>query len=103
MTPTYYDTNYRNFQTSLYEEIRRDAYGEDIGQCSWLTAGEQDKFISWLGMAAGRALLDVGCGAGGPAVRIATLTGCTLTGVDVHEQAISTARFFARGRGLEHL
>jgi cyclopropane fatty-acyl-phospholipid synthase-like methyltransferase len=102
MTTTHYDVNYGNFQTSLYEEIRRDAYGEDIGQYSWLTAGEQDKFISWLGLAAGRALLDVGCGAGGPAVRIATLTGCTLTGVDVHEQAISTARSFARERGLEN-
>jgi hypothetical protein len=43
MTTTHYDINYGNFQTSLYEEIRRDAYGEDIGQYSWLTAGEQDK------------------------------------------------------------
>jgi SAM-dependent methyltransferase len=102
MTTTHYDVNYGNFQTSLYEEIRRDAYGEDIGQYSWLTAGEHDKFISWLGLAPGRALLDVGCGAGGPAVRIATLTGCTLTGVDVHEGAISTARSFARERGLEN-
>lgn len=101
MTTTHYDANYGNFQTSLYEEIRRDAYGEDIGQYSWLTASEQDKFISWLRLAAGRAFLDVGCGAGGPAVRIANLTGCTLTGVDVHEQAIATARSFARERGLE--
>ena len=101
MTTTHYDVNYGNFQTSLYEEIRREAFGEDIGQNSWLTAGEQDKFPSWLGLAAGKTLLDVACGAGGPALRIAALTGCTITGVDVHEKAISTARSLASQRGLE--
>src|SRR5215469_16640083 len=102
MTTTHYDANYGNFQTSLYQDIRREAYGEDIGQYSWLTADQQDKFISWLGLAAGKALLDVGCGTGGPALRIVALTDCTFTGVDVHEQAISTARSFARERGLEN-
>jgi 2-polyprenyl-3-methyl-5-hydroxy-6-metoxy-1,4-benzoquinol methylase len=101
MTTTQYDAAYGNFQTSLYEEIRREAFGEDIGQNSWLTAGEQDKFLSWLGLAAGKTLLDVACGAGGPALRIAALTGCTIIGVDVHEKAISTARSLASQRGLE--
>src|SRR5260370_6968295 len=101
MTTTQYDAAYGNFQTSLYEEIRREAFGEDIGQNSWLTAGEQDKFLSWLGLAAGKTLLDVACGAGGPALRIAALTGCTIAGVDVHEKAISTARSLASQRGLE--
>lgn len=101
MTTTQYDEAYGNFQTSLYEEIRREAFGEDIGQNSWLTADEQDKFLSWLGLAAGKTLLDVACGAGGPALRIAALTGCTISGVDVHEKAISTARSLASQRGLE--
>ena len=38
---TYYDANYGNFQTELYTEIRREAFGEDIGQNSWLTAREK--------------------------------------------------------------
>lgn len=101
MTKTYYDTTYGNFQTSLYEEIRREAYAEDIGQNGWLTADEQNKFISWLGLTTGKTLLDVACGAGGPALRIAALTGCTVTGVDIHEKAISTARSLASHRGLE--
>lgn len=101
MNTSQYDANYGNFQTSLYEEIRRDAFGEDIGQNSWLTAAEQDKFINWLGLSAGKILLDVACGAGGPALRIAAVTGCTLTGVDVHQQAISAARSLASQRGLE--
>jgi ubiquinone/menaquinone biosynthesis C-methylase UbiE len=102
MMTSQYDANYGNFQTSLYEEIRKEAFGEDIGQNSWLTADEHDKFLGWLGLAAGKSLLDVACGAGGPSLRIAALTGCTVTGVDIHEQAISTARSLAYQGGMEH-
>lgn len=101
MRTTQYDAAYGSFQTSLYEEIRREAFGEDIGQNSWLTADEENKFLSWLGLSVGKTLLDVACGAGGPALRIAALTGCTITGVDVHEKAISTARSLASRRDLE--
>jgi len=58
----HYDANYGNFATALYEEIRREAFGEDIGQNSWLTADEQDEYLGWLGLTAGKALLDVACG-----------------------------------------
>ena len=30
-----YDAAYENFQSDLYEQIRREAFGEDIGQNSW--------------------------------------------------------------------
>jgi cyclopropane fatty-acyl-phospholipid synthase-like methyltransferase len=96
----YYDTNYRNFGTELYSEIRREAFGEDIGQNSWLTADEQDKFLIWLDLSPGKVLLDVACGAGGPALRIAAKTGCSVVGIDVHEQAVSTACSLAIQRGL---
>lgn len=45
---SYYDAHYGNFQIELYSEIRREAFGEDIGQNSWLTAGEEDQFIDCL-------------------------------------------------------
>ena len=100
-TGNHYDANYGNFATALYEEIRREAFGEDIGQNSWLTADEQDKFLGWLGLTAGKTLLDVACGAGGPTLRIVALTGCTAVGVDVHKEAISTAGSMASQRGLD--
>jgi SAM-dependent methyltransferase len=96
-----YDANYGNFQTDLYAEIRRDAFGDDIGQNSWLTAEEQDKFLSWLNLSPGKSFLDVACGSGGPALRIAVLTGCSVCGIDVHELAVSTAKVLAAQRGLE--
>jgi 2-polyprenyl-3-methyl-5-hydroxy-6-metoxy-1,4-benzoquinol methylase len=96
----YYDANYRNFETGLYSEIRREAFGEDIGQNSWLTAKEQDLFLRWLDLSVGKTLLDVACGSGGPALRIVATTGCSLVGIDLHDQAIATARSLVSQRNL---
>ena len=51
----------------LYAEIRAEAFGEDIGQQSWLSAEEQDRLIAWLDVRPEHLLLDVACGSGGPA------------------------------------
>src|SRR5580693_5329935 len=99
----HYNANYGNFQTELYAQIRQEAFGEDIGQNSWLTSDEQDKFLEWLNLSPGKILLDVGCGAGGPALRIAAITGCSVVGIDVHEQAVTTASSLAAERGLAEL
>lgn len=97
---TYYDVNYGNFQTELYSDIRRDAFGQDIGQNSWLTAPEQDMFLGWLELSSRKKLLDVACGSGGPALRMAEITGCSVVGVDLHEKAIATAKSLASQRHL---
>ena len=96
----HYDANYGNFQTELYAEIRREAFGEDIGQSSWITADEQDRFLGLLELSHGKRLLDVACGSGGPALRIATKTGCSVVGIDMHEDAVSTANSLAAHDGL---
>src|SRR5215831_11482365 len=41
----HYRAAYGNFASELYAEIRADAFGEDIGQQSWLSAEEQDRLI----------------------------------------------------------
>jgi ubiquinone/menaquinone biosynthesis C-methylase UbiE len=99
----HYDTNYGNFQKELYSHIRRDAFGEDIGQNSWLTAQEQDSFLSLLKLGSGDRLLDVACGAGGPALRIAAKTGCSVLGMDVHPDAISVASSLAAERRMDEV
>ena len=99
-TLSLYSANYGNFQTDLYAQIRQEAFGEDIGQNSWLTSNEQDRFLEWLDLSPGKTLLDVACGAGGPALRIAAATGCSVVGIDVHEQAVTAASSLAAQRGL---
>src|SRR5436305_1473169 len=96
----HYNSNYGNFQTELYAQVRHEAFGEDIGQNSWLTSDEQDRFLESLNLYVGARLLDVACGAGGPALRIAAITGCSIVGIDVHEQAVTTANLLAGQRGL---
>jgi 2-polyprenyl-3-methyl-5-hydroxy-6-metoxy-1,4-benzoquinol methylase len=94
-TGGHYDANYGNFHTDLYARVRRQAFDEDIGQNSWLGAREQDRLLPLLNLSRGSKLLDIACGAGGPALRIATQTGCSVLGVDVHSSAIEAAAALA--------
>src|SRR6202011_2849044 len=96
----HYNANYGNFQTELYAQIRHEAFGEDIGQNSWLTSDEQDRFLEWLDLSPEKTLLDVACGAGGPALRIAASTGCSVVGIDVHEQGVTTGSSHATQGGV---
>jgi SAM-dependent methyltransferase len=96
----HYGSQYGNFASQLYATIRRATYDEDIGQNGWLTAAEQDLFIDWLALDPASRLLDVACGSGGPTLRVAELTGCQIHGVDIHADAVDTARREAAERGL---
>src|SRR5688572_22728299 len=96
-----YGASYRGFASRLYADIRRAAFGEDIGQTGWLTAEEQDTFIEWLNLSASSRLLDVACGAGGPALRMARKTGCQISGIDLHEEGIARAKASARELELD--
>ncbi len=87
----HYGAHYGHFESKLYADIRAAAFGEDIGQDSWLTREEQDLLVSWLALTPESALLDVACGSGGPTLRIARVTGCRVHGVDLHPQAIERA------------
>ncbi len=37
----FYDSTYVNFAANVYADVRAEAYGEDLGQNSWLTADER--------------------------------------------------------------
>ena len=91
-TVRHYDAQYGRFTSDLYAAIRREAFGEDIGQNSWLTADEHDLFIGWMSPSPQSRVLDVACGSGHTTLRIASRTGCTVHGVDIHEGAIAEAR-----------
>lgn len=87
-----YGASYGNFATELFTEIRREAFGEDIGQTSWLTSEEHDRFATWLRIGRDARVLDVACGSGGPTLRLARATGAAVVGIDLHAQAVASAR-----------
>jgi SAM-dependent methyltransferase len=86
-----YNSTYGNFQERVLAEIRRDTYGEDIGQNSWITTDEYDTFYGWLNLFAGDHLLEIASGSGGPALYLAKKFQCRITGIDINEEGIRTA------------
>ena len=71
--------------------MREETFGRDIGQNSWLTADEYDRFIDWLGSSPSSRVLEVASGSGGPALYLARKTGCEVTGVDLNPYGVPTA------------
>ena len=86
-----YNSTYGNFKEQALTEIRRETYGEDIGQNSWITTDEYDTFYSWLNLSAGDHVLEVASGSGGPAIYLAKKFKCRITGLDINEEGIKTA------------
>jgi 27-O-demethylrifamycin SV methyltransferase len=59
-----------------------------------------DAMASLATIDADTALLDVGCGIGGPAFRLAERTGCRISGISISGRGIEMAREGARRKGL---
>jgi len=96
-----YGASYGGFASDLYGEVRREAWGEEIGQNSWLTRDELEGFISQLQVGSSSRVLEVGCGSGGPALHLARLTGCEIVGVDLHDDGVANASRIAREARLD--
>src|SRR5688572_6274019 len=95
-----YDNVYGDFASAAEAAVRREAYGEDMGQSSWLTAPEWLRFAEQLVIGAGSEVLEVGSGSGGPAVYLARARHCRLTGVDINENGVRNAAALAAAHGV---
>lgn len=95
-----YSVTYGSFASQLSAEIRREAFGEDIGQNSWTTAPEQLGFAASAGLTPASHLLEVGCGSGGPALFLARSIGLSITGIDINAAGIDAANQAAAAAGL---
>lgn len=86
-----FDSTYGHFTEDVLAAIRRETFGQDIGQNSWLTLEEYDRFISWLALAPQQHVLEVASGSGGPALYLAERAGCRVTGIDSNEHGVAEA------------
>ena len=77
-----YKSIYATFNSPLSRKLRQDAYGEDIGQHSWVTADELRDDIARLRLSPSHRLLDLGCGPGGPLCFVVRSVGCRGTGLE---------------------
>jgi SAM-dependent methyltransferase len=97
----HYSAQYEQFAADVHSQVRTAAFGEDIGQNSWLTADELEGFAGWLELESSSSLLDVACGSGGPALHLVRLTGCKVCGVELYAEAVASGNRQAREAGLE--
>jgi SAM-dependent methyltransferase len=98
-----FDNTYAKFKEDVLSEIRRETYGEDIGQSSWITTDEYDRFYAWLNLPPDAHILEVASGSGGPAIYLASKFGSRITGVDINEKGIRTARQSAADANLSRV
>ncbi|MGE5102244.1 MAG: class I SAM-dependent methyltransferase [Deltaproteobacteria bacterium] len=98
-----YNSVYDQFDSPLMRRVRGEAYGEDIGQHSWVTARELRGDIDRLGLAPSHHLLDVGCGPCGPLTYVLRSVGCRGTGLDLSSEAVALGRHRAASLGLDRL
>ena len=96
----FYSAQYARFGSRLAAEVRREVYGEDLGQLGWRTLEEQDEITALIGEQPASHLLDIACGCGGPSLAIVSSTDCRLTGVDIEPEGITEAKHRALIMGL---
>ena len=98
-----YESLYREFDSPLMRQMRVEAYGEDIGQHSWVTADELREDITSLALSSSSGIVDLGCGPGGPLTFVLATVGCRGTGVDASASALRVTRDRAAALGVEGL
>jgi SAM-dependent methyltransferase len=99
--PQGYQSLYEDFDSPLMSRLRREAYGEDIGQHSWVTADDLRRDVSRLGLTKSARLLDLGCGPCGPLTFIMKAAGCHGFGLDLSAAALAAGRRRAASLAVE--
>jgi cyclopropane fatty-acyl-phospholipid synthase-like methyltransferase len=98
-----YEALYREFDSPLMRKLRREAYGEDIGQHSWVRADELRRDVAALELTRSSRLLDLGCGPCGPLTFILVAVGCSGVGLELSPAALAVGRARAESLGVERL
>jgi protein-L-isoaspartate O-methyltransferase len=75
-----YDGYYGHLAADPQVEVRRETYGEDLGQASWITASEARRWFDLLHLSRGQTALEVACGSGGVTCAMANHAGATCVG-----------------------
>jgi SAM-dependent methyltransferase len=96
-----YQSLYDNFDSPLMSQLRLEAYGEDIGQHSWVTAEDLRRDALRLKVTRTARLLDLGCGPCGPLTFLMKTTGCSGIGLDLSGAALSVGRRRAQSLGVD--
>ena len=84
-----YQSVYEEFDSPLMSRLRSEAYGEDIGQHSWVTGDDLRRDVARLKLSGEGKLLDLGCGPCGPLTFIMKTVSCSGYGLDLSGAALA--------------
>jgi SAM-dependent methyltransferase len=98
-----FEDTYSSPESPTVERIWHEAFGaeypEGVDPYSYVTSSELHRFVRDLALPAGGRLVDVGCGRGGAGLWVAQAAGARLTGIDIADAPLFTARERARRMG----
>jgi ubiquinone/menaquinone biosynthesis C-methylase UbiE len=100
----YQDGIFENILKLLKEQGKERITREDITQVDEFHvrgAAVSVELAEEAGFDKNTRVLDVGCGIGGPARMLAAKFGCKVTGIDITEEFIRTAKLLSRETGLD--
>ena len=96
-----YEAFYREFDSDLMRRVRADAYGEDVGQHSWVDAEELRRDSIRLDLGPTRRIIDLGSGPCGPLTFLIAHSGCCGVGLELSTSAIEVGRNRASALGVQ--
>lgn len=98
----FYGARYSAARQELRDALFSEVYENYFGQSSWVSTADYDRFADWLQLTPESSVLDVACGSGQPALRMAAAARCCVVGIDQNEEAIAFAGRLAAGRNFAH-
>jgi SAM-dependent methyltransferase len=96
-----YQSLYEEFDSPLMSRLRSEAYGEDLGQHSWVTGDDLRRDVTRLNLSKEAKVLDLGCGPCGPLTFIMKAAGCSGYGLDLSGAALDAGRRRATSLAIE--
>lgn len=85
----------------IWAEVYGDEYPAELDTYSYVTRTDLHRIAVEARLAPGGRLADIGCGRGGPGLWVAARTYATLTGIDIAETALASARRRAEAMDVE--
>ncbi|RSM66931.1 class I SAM-dependent methyltransferase [Amycolatopsis sp. WAC 01376] len=85
----------------IWAEVYGDEYPAELDTYSFVTRTDLRDIVAGARLEPGGRLADIGCGRGGPGLWVAARTYATLTGVDIAETALASARRRAEAMDVE--
>jgi len=95
-----YNTSYANYALDVYQQVRIETYGQDLGQTSWVNEEESRDIPRMLHLEASSRVLEIGCGSGKYALHLANSVPCTILGLDINAPGVHNANQLASDAGL---